>query len=156
MKRLTPWVLLFLVTACGSGPLTMVRPASVDAGGFDCVGPTLHRLGYTITAGDRSIGFVRARRDRGGRSFLTGDKGYDVLLVNYLRGETEDDPADDRIQVTASLVIDRRPGALTALALASSDPGPVVVYGGQDEVGPTDDGVADAEQLLRRCGSAPT
>ena len=90
MKRwVAPWTMLLAMAACG--PLIMTRPANVDAGGFDCVRTTLQRLGYMITGGDRSLGFVRAEHTRG-----------DVLVVNYIVAGTVDDESEDTIQVRAS------------------------------------------------------
>lgn len=95
MKRwVAPWTMLLAMAACG--PLIMTRPANVDAGGFDCVRTTLQRLGYMITDGDRSLGFVRAERTRG---LL---RETDVLVVNYIVAGTVDDESEDTIQVRAS------------------------------------------------------
>jgi len=85
---------LLAVAACG--PMIMTRPANVDAGGFDCVSATLQRLGYMITAGDRSLGFVRAERTHG--LF----RETDVLVVNYVAAGTVDDESEDTIQVRVS------------------------------------------------------
>ena len=119
MKRLAvPLTLAIVLSGCG--PLIMTRPANVDAGGFDCVSATLQRLGYTITGGDRSLGFVTAERTRGGLFRETH-----VLVVNYIVAGTVEDESEDRIQVRVS-----RPSGK----------------------GPSRNGVADAEQLLDRCG----
>lgn len=93
-RRATPLMTLLAVGACG--PLIMTRPANVDAGGFDCVRTTLQRLGYMITDGDRSLGFVRAERTRGAM------RKTDVLVVNYIVAGTVDDESEDTIQVRAS------------------------------------------------------
>lgn len=87
-------VVMIAVAACG--PQFMTRPANVDAGGFDCVSATLQRLGYMITDGDRSLGFLRAERTNG---WL---RDTDVLVVNYIAAGTVDDVAEDTIQVRAS------------------------------------------------------
>ena len=95
MKRLAvPIVFSISLSACG--PMIMTRPANVDAGGFDCVSATLQRLGYMITAGDRSLGFVRAERTHG--LF----RETDVLVVNYVAAGTVDDESEDAIQVRVS------------------------------------------------------
>lgn len=95
MRRLVaPCTMLLAMAACG--PLIMTRPANVDAGGFDCVRATLQRLGYMITDGDRSLGFVKAERTRG---LL---RETDVLVVNYLVAGTVDDESEDTIQVRVS------------------------------------------------------
>ena len=98
MKRLVATSMTLLaVAACG--PMIMTRPANVEAGGFDCVSATLRRLGYMITDGDRSLGFVRAERTHG--LF----RETDVLVVNYVVAGTVDDESGDTIQVRVS-----RPG----------------------------------------------
>lgn len=128
-------VLLAAVTAtvaCGAGrPQIMTRAASVPAGGIDCVLVTLQRLGYMITAGDRSLGFVRAERPARPTRWSSRSGTTDVLLVNYVTSGTEDDPSDDTISVRAS----RRNESPT-------------------EKGPTSQAISEAEQLLYRCGKA--
>ncbi|WP_419949652.1 hypothetical protein [Candidatus Palauibacter sp.] len=87
---------VIIATACLGPPQIMTRPASVAAGGLDCVGGMLRRLGYIIMDGDRSLGFIRAERDRPGA-------GPDVLVVNYIIAGTADNE-EDTIQVRASRV----------------------------------------------------
>ena len=87
-------VVAVAVSACG--PVIMTRPADVGAGGLDCVSATLQGLGYMITDGDRSLGYVRAERTNG---WL---RDADVLVVNYIAASTVDDVAEDTIQVRAS------------------------------------------------------
>ena len=95
MKRIAAlFITMLAVTACG--PMIMTRPANVDAGGFDCVRATLQRFGYTITGGDRSLGFVTAERTRG--LF----RETDVLVVNYIVAGRVDGESDDTIQVRVS------------------------------------------------------
>ena len=84
------------MTLAACGPLIMTRPANVAAGGFDCVSATLQGLGYMITDGDRSLGFVRAERTHG---WL---RETDILVVNYIAAGTVDDVAEDTIHVRAS------------------------------------------------------
>ena len=134
MKRL---VMLFLALTATMGcalplpePVIMTRPASVEAGGLDCVRVTLQRLGYMITAGDRSLGFVRAERKRAqtvSAGLLTTMLITDALLVNYINAGTVDDSSDNVIHVKVSRV-------------------------GGAGLGPTPEAVSDAEQLLARCG----
>lgn len=94
MKRIAALFITTMAAACG--PLIMTRPANVDAGGFDCVRATLQRFGYTITGGDRSLGFVTAERTRG--LF----RETDVLVVNYIVAGTVDGESEDTIQVRVS------------------------------------------------------
>ena len=132
MKRL---VMLFMAvaatTACAvQQPLIMTRPASVEAGGLDCVRVTLQRLGYMIAAGDRSLGFVRAERMRTRQAFPTGQliTVTDALLVNYIDAGTVDGNLDNVIQVKVAEVGEHRDGA------------------------PAREAISDAEHLLNRCG----
>lgn len=131
MKRL---VLLFMAVtttmACAEQPpLTiMTRPASVEAGGLDCVRETLQRLGYMITAGDRSPGSVRAERMRTRAAFPTDRLITDALLVNYINAGTVDDSADDVIQVEVLRVGEGR------------------------DLGPAREAISDARHLLNECG----
>lgn len=115
-------------TACAVQPLIMTRPASVKAGGLDCVRVTLQRLGYMITAGDRSLGFVRGERMRTREDFPTGRLITDALVVNYLNAGTVDDNPDDVIQVKVAQVGEGR------------------------DLAPKREAIADAEHLLDRCG----
>lgn len=94
MKRLAAPLTLWIVLA-GCGPMIMARPANVEAGGLDCVRAALQRLGYMITAGDRSLGFVRAERTQG----MFPDT--DILVVNYLLADAVDGD-EETIQVRAS------------------------------------------------------
>lgn len=101
MKRLVaPFVTMMTAVACARGPLIMTRPANVEAGGLDCVSGMLHRLGYIIMDGERSLGFVRAQRDRPGRSPA-------VLVVNYIPAGTVDN-ARDTIQVRVARIGEHR------------------------------------------------
>ena len=129
MKRLvTLFMALTATLACVVPPLIMTRPASVEAGGLDCVRVTLQRLGYMITAGDRSLGFVRAERKRTREDFPTGLLITDALLVNYIDAGTVDDSSDSVIQVKVARVGEHR------------------------DLGPAREAVSDAEHLLDRCG----
>lgn len=129
MKRL---VALFMAvtatTSCAVPPPIMTRPANVQADGLECVRATLQRLGYMITAGDRSLGFVRAERMRTREDFPTGRLITDALVVNYIRAGTVGDNLDDLIQVKVARVGEHR------------------------DITPAPEAIADAEQLLDRCG----
>jgi len=129
MKRFAaPFMAVTATTACAVQPLIMTRPASVHADGLDCVRVTLQRLGYMITAGDRSLGFVRAERMRTREDFPTGRLITDALVVNYIRAGTVDDSADNVIQVKVAQVGEHR------------------------DLAPKREAISDAEHLLDRCG----
>ncbi|MDE0260116.1 MAG: hypothetical protein OXR82_17235 [Gammaproteobacteria bacterium] len=128
MKRLALLIAVTATMACAVHPLIMTRPASVQADGFDCVRATLQRLGYMITGGDRSLGFVRAERMRTRENFPTGRLITDALVVNYISAGTVDDNPDDLIQVRVAQVGEHR------------------------DLAPKREAIADAEQLLDRCG----
>lgn len=125
-------VMLFMAgtatMACAAQPPIMTRPASVEAGGLDCVRVTLQRLGYMITAGDRSLGFLRAERKRTREAFPTGRLITDALLVNYIDAGTVDDSSDNVIQVKVAQVGEHR------------------------DLAPAREAISDAEHLLNRCG----
>lgn len=127
MKRLVLSIAVTATMACAVQPLIMTRPASVQADGLDCVRVTLQRLGYMITAGDRSLGFVRAERMRTREDFPTGRLITDALVVNYISAGTVDDSLDV-IQVKVAQVGEHR------------------------DLAPKREAVADAEHLLDRCG----
>ena len=133
-RRAVLFIALTATVACGAGrPQIMTRPASVPAGGLDCVLVTLQRLGYMITAGDRSLGFVRAERPARPSLLSSRSRTTDVLLVNYVTSGTEDDPSDDAISVRAS----RKGKSAT-------------------EKGPTSQATSEAERLLDQCGESRT
>ena len=114
--------------ACAVQPLIMTRPANVQGGGLDCGRVTVQRLGYMITAGDRSLGFVRAERMRTREAFPTGRLITDVLVVNYISAGTVDDSLDNVIQVKAAKVGEHR------------------------DMAPAGETISDAEHLLDQCG----
>ena len=129
MKRFAAlFMAVTATTACAVQPLIMTRPASVQADGLDCVRVTLQRLGYMITAGDRSLGFVRAERLRTREGFPTGRLITDAVVVNYIRAGTVDDSADNLIQVKVAQVGEHR------------------------DLAPKREAISDAEHLLDRCG----
>ncbi|MCY3599556.1 MAG: hypothetical protein OXN85_06270 [Gemmatimonadetes bacterium] len=129
MKRFAaPFMAVTATMACAVQPLIMTRPAGVQAGGLDCVRVTLQRLGYMITAGDRSLGFVRAERMRTREAFPTGHLITDALVVNYISAGTMDDNSDNVIQVKVAKVGEHRDRA------------------------PAREAISDAEHLLDRCG----
>lgn len=128
MKRLALFMAVTATMSCAVPPPIMTRPARAEAGGLDCVRVTLQRLGYMITAGDRSLGFVRAERMRTREDFPTGRLITDALVVNYVSAGTVDDNLDDLIQVKVARVGEHR------------------------DVAPAREAIADAEHLLDRCG----
>ena len=129
MKRFAALFIAVTATmACAVQPLIMTRPANVQAGGLDCVRVTVQRLGYMITAGDRSLGFVRAERMRTREAFPTGRLFSDELVVNYISAGTVDDGVDDVLQVKAARV------------------------GEHGDIAPAREAISDAERLLDQCG----
>ena len=129
MKRFAALFIAVTATmACAVQPLIMTRPVNVQAGGLDCVRVTVQRLGYMITAGDRSLGFVRAERMRTREAFPTGRLFSDVLVVNYISAGTVDDGVDDVLQVKAARV------------------------GEHGDIAPAREAISDAERLLDQCG----
>ena len=121
MKRRVALLMAVTATmACAVNPLIMTRPANVEAGGLDCVRVTLQRLGYMITAGDRSLGFVRAERQRTREDFPTGRLITDALVVNYISAGTVEDSPDketfrERLRTTV-VSLDLHHGEITDIA----------------------------------------
>ncbi|MDE2793618.1 MAG: hypothetical protein OXL34_02265 [Gemmatimonadota bacterium] len=116
---------LVAVAGCQSLPRMLSRPVAVQAGGFDCVGATLVELGYTITDGDRATGFIRGERQRRGGFFSSSSRVTDILMVS----ETTSEGSERQLNVTVSRIDDNESGT----------------------EGPSDKGLANAEQLLERC-----
>ena len=116
---------LVVVAGCQSLPRVVSRPITVQAGGFDCVGATLVELGYTITDGDRATGFIRGERQRRGGFFSSSSLVTDILMVS----ETTSEVSERQLNVTASRIDENENGI----------------------EGPSDEGLANAEQLLERC-----
>lgn len=131
------------LAGCASTPRMLSRPVTVQAGGLDCVGATLVKLGYTITDGDRPTGFIRGERQRleRGLFFFNRLRRTDILMVS----RTTSEGSEPRLNVTAS-----RWKAPTHSVKFDEDGGAVRVrHGG--EAGPSDEALTDAEQLLARC-----
>lgn len=143
---------MLAVAGClGSPPLPRMisRPVAVQVGGLDCVSATLVEFGYTITDGDRPTGFVRGERQRlrrgGGLLFLNRYRHTDVLMVSA----TTSQGRAPRLNVTASRL--RAPVRSVEL---DPDGHAVRVRQRGGEVGPSNEALADAEQLLERCAGA--
>ena len=126
-----------------SVPRMLSRPVTLQAGGLDCVSATLVELGYTITDGDRAIGFIRGERQRlRGLLFLNRHRRIDVLTVS----ETTPEGSKAQLNVTAS----RRRSPAQSVDL-DRDGRAVQIRQRGGEVGPSDEALADAKQLLERC-----
>lgn len=136
-----------VVAAAGclsSVPEMLSRPVTVQAGGLDCASATLVELGYTITDGDRPTGFIRGERQRLQRGLLFFDRHRrtDVLMVSQTRPEG----SEPRLNVTASRW--RVPAQSVKL---DKDGRTVQIRQRGVNAGPSDEALADAEQLLERC-----
>lgn len=121
---------LVVVAGCQSLPQMVSRPVTVQAGGLDCVGATLVELGYTITDGDRATGFIRGERQRRCGLFSSCSRVTDILMVS----ETTSEGSEPQLNVTASHRV------VSPEAMRD-----------EDEGGPRDEGLENAEQLLERC-----
>ena len=116
------------VVGCVSVPQMLSRPVAVRAGGLDCVSATLVELGYTMTDGDRATGFIRGERQRRCGLFSSCSRVTDILMVS----ETTSEGSELQLNVTASRFDE-----------TSGIEGPIE--------GPSDEGLANAQQLLERC-----
>ena len=113
-------------------PVTLTRPAHVEADALSCAKGALHGFGYMITAGDRSLGFLRGERTRG-QTGLTHTLETDVLVVNFVLGDSGPAATAGEIHVKASRMLDEEGE-------------------GRFKVGPSDATMVDAQRLLDRCG----
>ncbi len=140
-----------VAAGCGSLPEMLGRPIVVQTGGLDCASAMLVELGYTITGGDRATGYVRGERPRleRGPLFFDRDRRTDVLSVS----ETVFEGYAPRLNVTVS----RREGAGSGSTQVVVDGEHTVAVIATNSIatddGPSDEGLADAEQLLNRCAS---
>ena len=116
------------VAGCVGVPQMLSRPVAVRAGGLDCVSATLVELDYTITDGDRATGFIRGERQRRCGHFSSCSRVTDILMVS----ETTSEGSELQLNVTASRFDE-----------TSGIEGPIE--------GPSDEGLANAQQLLERC-----
>jgi len=101
------------------------RPAP-DA--FDCSAAELSKLGYTIEAGDKDVGFIRGEKAEGGNDIFSGDQNFRVLKVAVFT-------ADGQVWIR-----------VTAFRQAQNDKGErknITVQGGVE---------SDARAVLTACG----
>ena len=130
-------VLTLLVAGCSIGPVSFqgpVPPTIPDA--YACAVQQLNVLGYTIQAGDRSAGFVRASKQTSGlgTALLTGGTYHDVLTASVFENSATGEAV---LRVTVAQVEERAVG----------------LFGGnQRQIKPSDAGRADAHELLAACG----
>ena len=143
-KRIVPPMLLALtLIACLGAPRMLSRPVTVQAGGLDCVNATLVELGYTIADGDRATGFIRGERQQP-RGLISFNQDTDILMVS----ETTSEGSERQLNVTASR------WRVTTQAVLDENVQAVGTQRSGDEIGPSDEGLADAAQLLGRCAGA--
>ncbi len=130
MRRLSFLTPLVACVACIINPpvvLPVDTTTSVDQT-YECALRSLNDMQYTITAADRSSGFVRARRLR--RHVLGTDTDYDQQTVSVYRG----DDGHTMLRVV-----------------------PATAGAHEDNTSPTDDGMKDQTKLVAKCaGKLPS
>ena len=129
-------VLALLVAGCSIGPVSFqgpVPPTAPDA--YACAVEQLNLLGYTIQAGDRSAGFVRASKQTSGfgTRLLAGKDYHDVLTVSVFENSTTGE-------------------AVLRVTVAQVEQSLSLLGGNERQIGPSDAGRADAHELLAQCG----
>ena len=135
------------MSACSSAPISYygVAPPGRETA-YQCAVGQLNILGYTIEDGSSDTGFVRGRKRTSGLAtqILTGTTYHDVLTATAF-----DNPASGKtnLRVVATRIADQ--DAVGLLEALSDDP-----EQGEDVIGPSDSGKADAQALLASCGVA--
>lgn len=138
MRRFLPVVLLPLLGACATAPISYVaatpRPAP-DA--YTCVLAKVNELGYTITNTNKEAGFITATKQTSGlgTQLLTGSKYHDQLTISIF----EDGTGARRIRATSGQTQER------SNLFGTSSSG----------IKPSDKGKADANAVLVACGQGP-
>ncbi|WP_419937197.1 hypothetical protein [Candidatus Palauibacter sp.] len=147
MKRATRRVVPFLVlllAGCSTAPVSFqgVAPPGLETA-YRCAVAQLNLMDYTIEDGNLEAGFVRGRRQTSGavQELFTGAAEHDVLTASVF-----DNPAtgNTHIRVVASRVADHDIGFVSGLDDEEEQ--------GENQLGPSDSGRADAQRLLTNCG----
>ena len=136
MKR--PFLLSSLIlVGCSTSPLSYsgVTPRSASDG-YTCAMQQMNGLGYTVEDADRDAGFIRGTKPTSGlgTAIFFGKKYHDLMTVVVFDGVE----GTTTMRVTAGQV--EESGVLIPL------------MGNTTVKKPTDDGIADAHELLAQCG----
>ena len=145
MKRLIALLAIASAGCVSSAPVSFsgVAPPGRDTA-YQCAVAQLNIMGYTIEDGNADAGFVRGRKQTSGigTQILTGATYHDLLTATAF-----DNPAsgDTNIRVVASRIADHDVSLVGALAGDEEEQG-------EDVIGPSETGMADARSLLSNCG----
>ena len=143
IRRVVP-LLPLLLAGCATAPVSFqgVAPPGLETA-YRCAVAQLNLMDYTIEDGNLEAGFVRGRRQTSGvvQELFTGAAHHDVLTASVF-----DNPAtgNTHIRVVASRIADHDIGLLAGLDDDEEQ--------GENQLGPSDSGKADAQRLLTNCG----
>lgn len=138
MRRLSPVLLLPLLTGCATAPISYLAATPKPApDAYSCALAKVNELGYTITNTNKEAGFITGTKQTTGlgTQILTGSKYHDQLTVSIF----DDGSGGRRIRVTSGQTQER------SNLLGTSSSG----------VAPSEKGKADANAVLQACGEGP-
>lgn len=144
MKRVAGIPVAIVLASCSTAPVSFqgVAPPGLETA-YRCAVAQLNLMDYTIEDGNLEAGFVRGRRQTSGvvEELFTGAAQHDILTASVF-----DNPAtgSTHIRVVASRVADHDIGPLAGLDDDEEQ--------GENRLGPSDSGKADAQRLLTNCG----
>ncbi len=132
MKRVAGIPVAIVLAGCSTAPVSLqgVAPPGLETA-YRCAVAQLNLMDYTIEDGNLEAGFVRGRRQTSGvvEALFAGAR-HDILTASVF-----DNPAtgNTHIRVVASRLEDEDEQ-------------------GENRLGPSDSGKADAQRLLTNCG----
>ncbi len=145
MKKSIAIVVVAATGCVSSAPVSFsgVAPPGRETA-YQCAVAQLNIMGYTIEDGNADAGFVRGRKQTSGigTQIVTGNTYHDLLTATAF-----DNPATDEtnLRVVASRIAEHDVSLVGALAGDEPEQG-------EDIIGPSETGKADARTLLANCG----
>lgn len=145
MKRFIALVAVAATGCVSSAPVSFsgIAPPGRDTA-YQCAFAQLNIMGYNIEDGNADTGFVRGRKQTSGigTQIVTGNTYHDLLTATAF-----DNPAtgETNLRVVASRIAEHDVSLVGALAGDEPEQG-------EDIIGPSESGKADARSLLANCG----
>lgn len=145
MKKFIAFVVVAATGCVSSAPVSFsgVAPPGRETA-YQCAVAQLNIMGYIIEDGNADTGFVRGRKQTSGigTQIVTGNTYHDLLTATAF-----DNPATDEthLRVVASRIAEHDVALVGVLAGDEPEQG-------EDIIGPSETGKADARTLLANCG----
>ena len=145
MKRFIVFAALAATGCVSSAPVSFsgVAPPGRETA-YQCAVAQLNIMGYNIEDGNADTGFVRGRKQTSGIGvqIVTGNTYHDLLTATAF-----DNPAtgETNLRVVASRIAEHDVSLVGGLAGDEPEQG-------EDIIGPSETGKADARTLLSNCG----